>query len=134
MRPLPSLGILVAVMAIGAVIAAGIGTPAPPRGSGEIPVGLQDRPNVILVMVDTLRADHLSCYGGDQPTPNLCRLLEDGGTAYQGFSHASWTKPATASLLTSLLPSTHRAMSKPCLLYTSPSPRDRTRSRMPSSA
>jgi len=115
-RPLPALGLLAAVMAVGAMIASGIGTPAPPRGSGEIPVGLQDRPNVILVMVDTLRADHLSCYGGDLPTPNLCRLVEDGGTAYQGFSHASWTKPATASLLTSLLPSTHRAMSKPSTL------------------
>ena len=50
--------------------------------------GLESRPNVILVMVDTLRADHLSCYGSDVPTPNLCRLAEEG-TIYQGFSHAS---------------------------------------------
>ena len=49
------------------------------------------------------------------PTPNLCRLAEDG-TIYQGFSHASWTKPATASLVTSTLPSTHNAMSKPSSL------------------
>ncbi|MFP6639026.1 MAG: sulfatase, partial [Myxococcota bacterium] len=56
------------------------------------------------------------CYGADLDTPNLCRLAADGGTAYQGFSHASWTKPATATLLTSLLPSTHRAMSKPSTL------------------
>ena len=38
------------------------------------------------------------------------------GTAYQGFSHASWTKPATASLLTSTLPSTHNAIAKPSTL------------------
>lgn len=76
---------------------------------------LRARPNVILVMVDTLRADHLSCYGGDVETPNLCRLAE-GGTIYQGFSHASWTKPATASLISSTLPSTHNAMSKPSSL------------------
>jgi arylsulfatase A-like enzyme len=76
---------------------------------------LQAKPNVLLVMVDTLRADHLSCYGADTRTPNLCRLARDG-TTYQAFSHASWTKPATASLLTSTLPSTHRAMSKPSRL------------------
>ena len=115
-QPLTALGILAGVMAIGALIASGIGTPAPPRGSGEIPTALENHPNVILVMVDTLRADHLSCYGGKKATPNLCRLVEDGGSAYQGFSHASWTTPATATLLTSLLPSTHRAMSKPSTL------------------
>lgn len=84
-------------------------------GGGGIAAGLESKPNVLLVMVDTLRADHLSCYGSDLKTPNLCRLAEDG-TTYQGFSHASWTKPATASLITSTLPSTHNAMSKPSSL------------------
>jgi arylsulfatase A-like enzyme/uncharacterized membrane protein YbhN (UPF0104 family) len=92
---------------------------APASAGGEekdgIAAGLESKPNVILVMVDTLRADHLSCYGSDVPTPNLCRLAEEG-TIYQGFSHASWTKPATASLITSTLPSTHNAMSKPSSL------------------
>ncbi len=81
----------------------------------SISAALEAKPNIILVMVDTLRADQLSCYGGPVETPNLCRLAEDG-TIYQGFSHASWTKPATASLLTSTLPSTHVAMSKPASL------------------
>jgi len=80
-----------------------------------VAAGLESKPNVILVMVDTLRADHLSCYGSDVQTPNLCRVADDG-TIYQGFSHASWTKPATASLVTSTLPSTHNAMSKPSSL------------------
>ena len=84
-------------------------------GGGGIAAGLESKPNVLLVMVDTLRADHLSCYGSDLKTPNLCRLADDG-TTYQGFSHASWTKPATASLITSTLPSTHNAMSKPSSL------------------
>ena len=66
-------------------------------------------------MVDTLRADHLSCYGAKIKTPNICRLAEEG-TLYEAFSHASWTKPATASLLSSTVPSTHRAMSKPAAL------------------
>jgi arylsulfatase A-like enzyme len=116
-RPLPAIGILVTVMVIGAIAAARVGGPSPESARGEIPAALRQSPNVILVMVDTLRADHLSCYGSEQvKTPNLCRLLTDGGSLYQGFSHASWTKPATASLLTSLLPSSHRAIAKPSAL------------------
>ncbi|MHA7836552.1 MAG: sulfatase, partial [bacterium] len=92
---------------------------APTQGSSNekrpVAAALADAPNVLLVMVDTLRADHLSCYGGPVETPNLCRLAEEG-TIYQGFSHASWTKPATASLLTSTLPSTHTAIAKPSTL------------------
>ena len=81
------------------------------------PAALGDRPNIILIMVDTLRADHLSCYGGEWvETPNLCRVASDGGTVYEGFAHSSWTKPSTASLLTSLIPSSHQTMSKPSAL------------------
>ncbi len=116
-RPLPALGLLGLTCAIGALattqvqlVQTGGETPAP------IPAALRDRPNLILVMVDTLRADHLSCYGGPDPTPNLCRIARDGGTLFQGFSHASWTKPATATLLTSLVPTSHQTMSKPAAL------------------
>ncbi|MCS5636682.1 MAG: lysylphosphatidylglycerol synthase domain-containing protein, partial [Myxococcota bacterium] len=63
-RPGPALGILAAVMAIGAIGASSVGPPALASGAGQIPPALTQRPNVILVMVDTLRADHLSCYGG----------------------------------------------------------------------
>jgi arylsulfatase A-like enzyme len=86
------------------------GTPAPAGGA------LAHKPNVVLVMVDALRADRLSCYGGNAPTPNLCRIARDGGTIYSGFSHASWTRPATASLLTSLVPSSHQTMVKAAVL------------------
>ncbi|MEN8184584.1 MAG: sulfatase, partial [Myxococcota bacterium] len=82
----------------------------------SIPAALAERPNLLLVMVDTLRADYLSCYGAPVATPKLCSLADGRGTRYQAFSHASWTKPATASLLTSLVPSSHGAMSKPAVL------------------
>ena len=114
--PLAPIGLLVVALGLGGVLSlvfspsAGVA-----RSANGIPENLRDKPNVILVMVDTLRADHLSCYGAEIKTPNLCRLTQ-GGTTYQAFSHASWTKPATASLLTSTLPSTHRAMSKPSSL------------------
>jgi len=114
--PLAPIGLLSGAIGIGYILSA-IYSPAAvaDNGKGGIAPGLESKPNVILVMVDTLRADHLSCYGADIKTPNLCRLAE-GGTIYQGFSHASWTKPATASLLTSTLPSTHRAIAKPSTL------------------
>ncbi|HEX2485454.1 MAG TPA: sulfatase-like hydrolase/transferase, partial [Myxococcota bacterium] len=111
-RPLPALALLAAVVAAGAAAAALFGPKGgAPAAPPAIPAALADRPNLILVMVDTLRADHLSCYGGAQPTPHLCRL-GDEGTAFRGFSHASWTKPAAASLLTSLVPTSHGATTK----------------------
>jgi arylsulfatase A-like enzyme len=114
--PLAPIGLLVVAMGLGGILSLAL---APSAGQAKaaqaIPDGLRTKPNIILVMVDTLRADHLSCYGSDLETPNLCRLAK-GGTIYKAFSHASWTKPATASLLTSTLPSTHMAVSKPARL------------------
>ena len=114
--PLAPMGLLAGALGLGWVLSA-VFSPAveATQGSGGIASGLESKPNVILVMVDTLRADHLSCYGADIRTPNLCRLADDG-TTYKAFSHASWTKPATASLLTSTLPSTHNAIAKPSTL------------------
>lgn len=117
-KPGVALGLLVVTVGVGAVLANTVfGPPSMERESAGIPAHLKDRPNVILVMVDTLRADHLSCYGSKEVrTPNICSLAADGGSRFAGFSHASWTKPATASLLTSLVPSSHKAMSKPATL------------------
>ncbi len=115
--PLAPIALLVVgVFGIGGLLSLALAPAAAERkGGGALSADLEAKPNILLVMVDTLRADHLSCYGGETPTPNLCRLAE-GGTIYQGFSHASWTKPATASLISSTLPSTHNAMSKPSSL------------------
>jgi arylsulfatase A-like enzyme/uncharacterized membrane protein YbhN (UPF0104 family) len=116
-QPTTALGALAAAMVIGfvATFVAGSGGQADSHHGG-IPAALSKQPNVILIMVDTLRADHLSCYGGKLETPNMCSLAENGGSRFETFSSASWTKPATASLLTSLLPSSHNAMSKPSKL------------------
>ncbi len=116
-RPLPALALLAAV-ALGAAFTArsvASGPAAPPAARG-VPAPLVDRPNVILVMVDTLRADHLSCYGSDLRTPAVCSLADGDGTRFHAFSHASWTRPAAATLLTSLLPASHGVMSKPSSL------------------
>ena len=66
------------------------------------------RPNVVLVVADTLRADYLGSYGfpGDV-SPQLDRLASEAVLFERCVSQAPWTKPATASLLTSLYPGTH---------------------------
>jgi len=72
-----------------------------------------DKPPVILIMVDTLRADRLGSYGYSKAaTPNLDALAKDGVQFDLTFAQASWTRPSTATLLTSLPPSAHSTMYK----------------------
>jgi arylsulfatase A-like enzyme len=69
----------------------------------------QERPNVLVLCVDALRAHHLGCYGYDRDTsPHLdAWALEKGILFEKAFSPCSWTLPATASLLSGLHPNTH---------------------------
>jgi arylsulfatase len=66
-------------------------------------------PNLLLVTVDSLRADFLACYGGD-PTVGvrMCALADDGTRYPWAFSPSSRSAPAITSILTSLYPSGHR--------------------------
>jgi choline-sulfatase len=64
------------------------------------------RPNILLVVVDTLRADRLGSYGyARDTTPELDRLAKDAIRYTRAFSHAPWTTPAVAALMTSRHPS-----------------------------
>jgi len=70
------------------------------------------RPNVLVVLVDTLRADHLSCYGYSRPTsPCLDALARESALYERVISQAPWTWPATASIFTSLYPNAHGVVS-----------------------
>jgi arylsulfatase A-like enzyme len=72
---------------------------------GEKP---QARPNVVLVVIDTLRADHLPFYGYRSLTaPFLSDLAAQGVVFESCYSISSYTSPATASILTSLYPFQH---------------------------
>lgn len=65
-------------------------------------------PDVVFVVMDTTRADHLSVYGYSRPTtPGLAWLARDGVVYENAMSPASWTPPGHASLLTGLLPAEH---------------------------
>ena len=69
--------------------------------------GRQNR-GIILISVDTLRADHLHAYGYGLPTsPNLDALAADGVVFERVYSSSSWTLPAHVSLLTSLFGANH---------------------------
>ncbi|OGL41542.1 MAG: hypothetical protein A3C43_00125 [Candidatus Schekmanbacteria bacterium RIFCSPHIGHO2_02_FULL_38_11] len=71
-------------------------------------VSNKDYLNVILILIDTLRADHLSCYGyGQNTSPNIDKLAKEGVLFTNSFSQASWTKSSVASLFTSLYPTQH---------------------------
>ena len=60
-------------------------------------------PNVILILVDTLRSDHLSAYGYRRPTsPVLEEIAREGILFEESRSHANWTIPSVATLFTSL--------------------------------
>ncbi|TKJ41612.1 hypothetical protein CEE37_03335 [candidate division LCP-89 bacterium B3_LCP] len=75
---------------------------------------LNDKPNVILIMVDTLRRDRVGCYGDSNTvsTPNIDALASDGVIYDQHYAQATHTKPSTASLLTSRYPTGHGAVHK----------------------
>lgn len=73
-----------------------------------------DRPNILLITLDTTRADHLSCYGyGRNTTPNVDQVAQESHIFRHAVSTSSWTLPAHASLFTGTYPSRHGARFAP---------------------
>lgn len=80
--------------------------------SANAPV--EERPNLLLITLDTTRADRLGCYGYPRDTsPNLDRLARESAVYTGAFSTTSWTLPAHASLFTGKFPSSHGARFDP---------------------
>jgi arylsulfatase A-like enzyme/Tfp pilus assembly protein PilF len=86
------------------------------RGPADTPAGLHrlwsergvERPNVLLVTLDTTRADHLGCYGWTQArTPNLDALAGGGVLFAQAQAAAPLTLPAHSSIMTGTYPTFH---------------------------
>lgn len=71
--------------------------------------GSKPRPNILLYVVDTLRADSLEPYGNRVvATPAVSRLAREGVLYETVYAHSSWTRPSITSILTGALPSAHR--------------------------
>lgn len=87
-----------------------------PRLAGRVPTSgalavVDRRPNVIVYVADTLRADGLGCYGHRGGTsPNLDRLAAEGIVFERALSSSSWTRPAVATVMTGLDPFEHGAL------------------------
>ncbi|MBD3337096.1 MAG: sulfatase-like hydrolase/transferase [Candidatus Eisenbacteria bacterium] len=66
-----------------------------------------NRPHVVLIMIDTLRADYLGCYGHDRDiSPEIDVMAGDGVRFEQAIAQCSWTRPSVGSFLTSWYPRT----------------------------
>src|SRR5207248_2668430 len=78
-------------------------------------------PSVLVVLVDTLRADHLGCYGAaPSPSPVVDRLTRGGLVFEQAVAQSSWTMPSVATLFTGLHPRSHGMVGPPHDPYTPP--------------
>lgn len=102
-----SIGVLVALAAH-----VKAGSVFDPEGAG-----ITGRKNVLILMIDTLRKDHVGVYGYPRNvTPNLDYLAGSGVVFDRAYSTSSWTHPAIASLFTSQYPSSHGVETKVSVL------------------
>jgi arylsulfatase A-like enzyme len=77
------------------------------------PEPIEVAPNVVLIVLDTTRADALSSYGAEKlTTPTIDRVASEGIRFEQAIATNYWTLPTHASLLTGQHPSQHRATSE----------------------
>ena len=103
-RHLLQSGALLSLAACGRPVAA-------PEASEPLRVPGVDRPNMVVFLADTLRADRLGCYGYNKPiSPSIDALAAQSIRYETCISQASWTKPAMGSLWTGLPADVHQAI------------------------
>ncbi|MDY7093276.1 MAG: sulfatase [Acidobacteriota bacterium] len=68
--------------------------------------------NLVVILIDTLRSDHLPGYGYHRNTAPTLTRLQSEGIAVQGYAASSWTKPSVATLLTGFPPQRHQAVGR----------------------
>jgi len=78
---------------------------------GEVIMGGKDKPNVLLIVLDTLRCDRLSLYGNSRETsPELDAFATNATVFEHAVSPSQWTVPAHVSIFTGLYPTTHQVI------------------------
>ncbi len=104
---------LLALLALVPLVAAS--APVEPRpADGPPPLPSCDHCNLLIVVVDTLRADHLGYAGYARPTsPAIDTFVADARRFDRCVAQATWTVPSTASLLCSAYPGTHQLVYGP---------------------
>ena len=79
------------------------------QGCNAVQDWMRPKPNVVFIMVDTLRPDRLGIYGHDKETsPNLDTYAAQGMVFERAYAHSGWTLPSTISMMTGLYPHEHR--------------------------
>lgn len=79
------------------------------KGKAQVPAA-GERPDVVLVSIDTLRADHLGAYGRSPTiTPEMDRIAREGVVFTRGLAAAPWTTPSVGAILTGLPTTRHGA-------------------------
>jgi arylsulfatase A-like enzyme len=70
------------------------------------------RPDIIFIMIDTLRADHLGCYGHERSenSPVIDSIAAEGVMFEHAITAAPWTQPSIASIFTSVYPGVHKVI------------------------
>ena len=72
-----------------------------------------DRPDVVFILLDSVRLDHVGWGGSELPTsPRLDELAREGAAFTQTITQAPWTKPSVGTLLTGMAPSFHGATTR----------------------
>jgi arylsulfatase A-like enzyme len=96
------------IVVLAGLALAGCASDRPGSGAdGALPAGAPER--VLLISVDTLRRDHLGCYGSPRGTsPHVDALARRGAVYTDVMTVAPWTLPSHTSLLTGLSPANHR--------------------------
>jgi arylsulfatase A-like enzyme len=98
---------VVAVVGVGTFIARISFSATPVDAATPPPAG---SPNIILITLDTVRADHFSSYGYSRPTtPHLDQFAQEGVLFENAIAPTSWTLASHASIFTGLLPHQHGA-------------------------
>ena len=93
---------------LAAALALGCGPASDDSGAPGIDLSAGSQPPIVLISIDTLRADRLPAYGYDGvETPHIDRLATDGIVFENAVSHIPLTLPSHASLFTGLLPPEH---------------------------
>ncbi len=83
-------------------------TEAPIAETGAPPEPMERRPNLLVYLVDTLRADRLGCYGYARPTsPHLDAFAKEAIVFERAFAQSSWTKASVASIFAGIWPRAH---------------------------
>lgn len=77
----------------------------------DLPVLKKNQYNILLITIDTLRADYLGCYGNKAvKTPTLDKLAKDGHLFEKAFCQSPYTTPSHCSIMTSTYMNQHKAI------------------------